>query len=86
MIKFETGRCSCHEDDVHQRKGSQKIKGETVIDKPYERGADYCRLNIKLRLVCHFKFHYVFVLVALVCWFDVEVLKTQHSLSDMKLE
>ena len=23
MIKFETGRWSCHEDDVHQRKESQ---------------------------------------------------------------
>ena len=23
MIKFETGRCSCLEDDVHQRKESQ---------------------------------------------------------------
>lgn len=27
MIKFETGRCSCHEVDVHQRKESS-IKGE----------------------------------------------------------
>ena len=30
MIKFETGWCSCHEDDVHQRKESQ-IKGELSL-------------------------------------------------------
>ena len=35
-------------------------------------------------MICHFKFHYGFVLFVLLCWFDGEVLKTQHSLSHMK--
>ena len=43
-------------------------------------------INIKLRVICHFKFHYGFVLFALACLFDVEVLKTQHSFGNMKLK
>ena len=86
MIKFETGRCSCNEDDVHERKESQ-IKGElSLINHMKGEQITVAVTNIKLRVICHFKFHYGFVLLALVYWVDVEVLKTQHSLSDMKLE
>ena len=86
MIKFETGRCSCHGDDVHQRKESQ-IKGElSLINHMKGEQITVALINIKLRVICHFKFHYGFVLFALICLFDVEVLKTQHSFGNMKLE
>ena len=78
MIKFETGRCSHHEVDAHQRNDTcnqidnalsliNHIKGEQITE---------------MMAICQIKsvFHLGFVVFALIYWFNLQVSKRQHSL------
>ena len=68
MIKFETGRCSHHEVDAHQRKDtcSQIINALSLINHVKgEQITDY--IEFEVRAICQLKGELLFFTYDLLC-------------------